>query len=439
MGPVCGRLDQGRIHFQHGPIDLVIFALGESAVIEEAHAKAWARFGQILPELVAELPDLRQAIDPRVQCGMVGPVARRMWSACRPFARDFITPMAAVAGSGRAQAPAEHWDYRIERGDTLIGLKERWMRPEADCVVVSATDRVDAEDTVPKVNAELEAGAKQLADAGVAFGHGTANAFDEAAWLVLWSLKLPLDDLDSVANRPVTLAEQAQVATLLIARIESRKPAAYLTGEAWLQGIPFTVDERVIVPRSFIAELLADASIDPWLGPDTRRVLDLCTGNGSLAVLAAMAWPDVEVTGADISPDALAVARINVDQHGLQDRISLQLSDGLAQLPGPWDLILCNPPYVNAASMAQLPAEYRAEPTLALAGGADGMDFIRQLLQDAPARMSENAVLVLEIGNERSHFEAAFGQLPVYWIDTSAGEDQVLLATRQALVAFFSS
>ena len=170
-----------------------------------------------------------------------------------------------------------------------------------------------------------------------------------------------------------------------------------------------------------------------------RRAVLRGRARGSLAVLAAMAWPDVEVTGADISPDALAVARINVDQHGLQDRISLQLSDGLAQLPGPWDLILCNPPYVNAASMAQLPAEYRAEPTLALAGGADGMDFIRQLLQDAPARMSENAVLVLEIGNERSHFEAAFGQLPVYWIDTSAGEDQVLLATRQALVAFFSS
>ncbi|OZA58013.1 MAG: ribosomal protein L3 N(5)-glutamine methyltransferase [Acidovorax sp. 17-64-282] len=243
----------------------------------------------------------------------------------------------------------------------------------------------------------------------------------------------------SSPSKAVAPDELALVATLFDERIRTRKPAAYLTREAWLQGVPFYVDERAIVPRSFIAELLADGSIDDFLGEHTRRVLDLCTGNGSLAVLAAMAWPDVEVTGADISPSALAVARINVDQHGLQDRISLQLSDGLAQLPGPWDLILCNPPYVNAASMAQLPAEYRAEPTLALAGGADGMDFIRQLLQDAPARMSENAVLVLEIGNERSHFEAAFGQLPVYWIDTSAGEDQVLLATRQALVAFFSS
>mgnify|MGYP003520563401 FL=1 len=290
----------------------------------------------------------------------------------------------------------------------------------------------------------VQSGADLLKAAGVSFGHGTTNAHDEAAWLVLWRLRLPLDsDLgdrpDSVAKKAVAPDELALVATLFDERIRTRKPAAYLTREAWLQGVPFYVDERAIVPRSFIAELLADGSIDDFLGEHTRRVLDLGTGNGSLAVLAAMAWPDVEVTGADISPDALAVARINVDQHGLQDRISLQLSDGLAQLPGPWDLILCNPPYVNAASMAQLPAEYRAEPTLALAGGADGMDFIRQLLQDAPARMSENAVLVLEIGNERSHFEAAFGQLPVYWIDTSAGEDQVLLATRQALVAFFSS
>jgi ribosomal protein L3 glutamine methyltransferase len=166
-------------------------------------------------------------------------------------------------------------------------------------------------------------------------------------------------------------------------------------------------------------------------------VLDLCTGNGSLAVLAAMAYPDVQVTGADISPDALAVARINVDRHGLQERVRLVQSDGLAALPGPWDLILCNPPYVNAQSMSALPAEYRAEPALALAGGADGMDFIRRLLADARARMSEDAVLVLEIGNERAHFEAAFPRLPVFWQDTSAGEDQVLLITAAALATSF--
>jgi ribosomal protein L3 glutamine methyltransferase len=267
----------------------------------------------------------------------------------------------------------------------------------------------------------------------VAFGHGTDNAFDEAAWLVLWQLGLPLDDLDSVADRPVAQEQQAQVAMLLRARIETRKPAAYLTREAWLQGVPFYVDERAIVPRSFIAELIADGGIDPWLGEHTQRVLDLCTGNGSLAVLAAMAWPDITVDAADICADALAVARINVDKHGLQQRITLVESDGLQATPGPYDLVLCNPPYVNAASMAALPAEYRAEPELALAGGADGMDFIRRLLREAPARLAERGVLVLEIGNERTHFEAAFPHLEAVWLATSAGEDQVLLLTREAI------
>ena len=292
------------------------------------------------------------------------------------------------------------------------------------------------------VGALIQSGAEQLAQAGVAFGHGTTNAWDEAAWLVLWRLGLPLDSVleegvaDSVENRTVTPANQALVATLFEERIATRKPAAYLTREAWLQGVPFYVDERAIVPRSFIAELLAGGGIDDWLSDQTRQVLDLCTGNGSLACLAAMAWPDVAVTGADLSPDALAVARINVDKHGLQQRVRLIESDGLAACPGPWDLILCNPPYVNAQSMAALPQEYRAEPALALAGGADGMDFVRRLLQDAPTHMSQDAVLVLEIGNERAHFEAAFPQLPVFWLPTSAGEDQVLLVTRAALAHF---
>ncbi|HCY15547.1 MAG: ribosomal protein L3 N(5)-glutamine methyltransferase [Curvibacter sp. GWA2_64_110] len=286
----------------------------------------------------------------------------------------------------------------------------------------------------PTVIELVVAGAKQLTDAGVAFGHGTNNAFDEATWLVLWQLGLPLDDLDSVANRPVAPADQVRVATLLEARIGTRKPAAYLTHEAWLQGVPFYVDERAIVPRSFIAELLADGSIDPWLGEHTKKVLDLCTGNGSLAVLAALAYPDVTVDGADLSLDALAVARMNVEKHGLEDRITLLQSDGLADVRGPYDLILCNPPYVNAQSMAALPAEYRAEPELALAGGADGMDFIRRLLQEAPAHMNEQAVLVLEIGNERDHFEAAFPMLEVVWLETSAGDDQVLLVTQESLL-----
>ena len=290
------------------------------------------------------------------------------------------------------------------------------------------------------VGALVESGAQWLTSAGVSFGHGTANAHDEAAWLVLWRLGLPLDsDLsdaaESIKNQPVVQEQRALVATLFEERIRTRKPAAYLTQEAWLQGVPFYVDERAIVPRSFIAELLVDGSVDDFLSEQTQRVLDLCTGNGSLAVLAAMAWPEVHVTGADISTDALAVARINVDKHGLGERIQLQLSDGLAALPGRWDLILCNPPYVNAASMAALPAEYRAEPALALAGGNDGMDFVRQLFAAAPACMSDDAVILLEIGNERDYFEAAFPQLPVFWLETSAGEDAVLLVTRRALTA----
>jgi ribosomal protein L3 glutamine methyltransferase len=277
--------------------------------------------------------------------------------------------------------------------------------------------------------------AARLEQAGVAFGHGTTNAFDEAAWLVLWHLGFPLDDLDGVAALPVSPQQQDSALELIGERIRTRKPAAYLTREAWLQGVPFYVDERVIVPRSFIAELLADGTIDAWLGDSTQSVLDLCTGNGSLAVLAAMFYPEVMVDAADISADALAVARINVDRHALAERIRLVESDGLAAVNGPYDLILCNPPYVNAASMAQLPPEYRAEPELALAGGADGMDFIRTLLRGAPARMSPRGVLVLEIGNEREHFEAAFPRLEVAWLETSAGEDQVLLVTSESLSA----
>ena len=279
----------------------------------------------------------------------------------------------------------------------------------------------------------VQASAERLAAAGVSFGHGTLNAHDEAAWLVLWRLGLPLDS--EIDDRAVAHEQQALVQALIEERIATRKPAAYLTHEAWLQGVPFYVDERAIVPRSLIAEVLADGTIDAWLSDQTTHVLDLCTGNGSLAVLAAMAWPEVQVTGGDLSPDALAVARINVNQHGLQERITLVQSDGLSELPGPYDLILCNPPYVCQASMDALPAEYRAEPELALAGGSDGMDFVRQLFRDAPSRMSEDAVLVLEIGNEVEHFIAAFPELEVAWLDTSAGDDQVLLVTRDALLA----
>ena len=282
--------------------------------------------------------------------------------------------------------------------------------------------------------ARLEAAGLSLSDG---LGQGTLNAFDEAAWLVLWALGLPLDDLDSIENQPVAQEKIGRVAMLLEARIATRKPLAYLTNEAWLQGVAFYVDERVIIPRSFIAELIADESIDPWLSASTHHVLDLCTGNASLAVLAAMAYPDVVIDAADISLDALAVARINVDKHELAGRITLIESDGLAACKGLYDLILCNPPYVNAATMAALPAEFKAEPALALdgniAGGTDGMDFIRQIFLTIAAHMSENAVLVLEIGNERENFERAFPALEPLWFETSAGPDQVMLLTRQQL------
>ncbi len=292
----------------------------------------------------------------------------------------------------------------------------------------------------------IEAGAQQLEAAGVAFGHGTDNAFDEAVWLVLWQLGLPLDDLDSVAHHAISQTQQTAIAALFETRISTRQPAAYLTREAWLQGLAFYVDERAIVPRSLIAQVLADGLIDPWLGEPTRNVLDLCTGNGSLAVLAALAWPQVRVDASDISADALAVAAINVLRHGLAERITLVESDGFAALPVPpggYDLLLCNPPYVNADSMARLPAEFLAEPRLALdgnaAGGRDGMDFIRQLIRQAPQHMSQHAVLVLEIGHEQAHFEAAFPALEVVWLETSTTEQQVLLVTAQTLRHFSQS
>jgi ribosomal protein L3 glutamine methyltransferase len=280
----------------------------------------------------------------------------------------------------------------------------------------------------------IEAQSARLTQAGVCFGHGTDNAFDEAVWLALWRLGLPLDDLDSVSSRELTRQECSSIERLVDERIATRKPAAYLTKEAWLQGVPFTVDERAIVPRSLIAELIADGTLDAWLTDRTRAVLDLCTGNGSLAVLAALAWPEVHVDAADLSADALAVARLNVERHGLADRISLHQGDGLAAVSGRrYDLILCNPPYVNSQSMTQLPAEYRAEPELALAGGPDGMDFVRPLLAQAADHLAEGGVLVLEIGHEAGHFEAAFPALEFAYLPTHATEDQVVLVTREAL------
>ncbi len=296
-----------------------------------------------------------------------------------------------------------------------------------------------------KLRELVEQSARQLQAAQVAFGHGTDNALDEAAWLVLWQLGLPLDTPLDGPETPAALtdAQQSACADLIAKRIRTRKPAAYLTRQAWLQGFAFYVDERVIVPRSLIAELLVDGGIDYFLHEGTRQVLDLCTGNGSLAIIAAHVYPDTRVCASDLSQDALDVAALNVADHGLQARITLVQSDGLqapaVQSPGGFDLMLCNPPYVNAHSMARLPPEFQAEPALALDGnadgGRDGMDFVRRLLRDAPQHLHPQGVLVLEIGHERAFFEAAFPALAAVWLPTSAGEDQVLLLTREALVS----
>jgi ribosomal protein L3 glutamine methyltransferase len=283
----------------------------------------------------------------------------------------------------------------------------------------------------------ITAQSARLKQAGVCFGHGTTNAFDESAWLVLWSLGLPLESLETRAQQGLSEAERAKAEALVSQRIESRRPAAYLTHEAWLQNVPFFVDERVLIPRSYIAELLADAegegTLDAWLTDETHRVLDLCTGSGCLAVIAALAYPDIVVDAADLSPQALEVARINVDKHKLAQHITLLESDLLSAVRGPYDLIICNPPYVNSTSMQALPAEYRAEPALALAGGTDGMDLVRVIIRDAARHMTDDAVLLLEIGHERRHFESAFPRLEVAWLETSGGHDQVLLVTRDSL------
>ncbi len=282
----------------------------------------------------------------------------------------------------------------------------------------------------------IEQVSHQLEQAGVALGQGTVSWRDEAAWLVLWALGLPLDADDAALQAPVDPALWSRVVELTQQRIDSRLPMAYLSGEAWLQGVPFTVDPRVIIPRSLIAEVLAEGLLDRWVPEGPAQVLDLCTGNGSLAVLCAMAWPKAQIDAIDLSSDALDVAHLNAQRHGLTERIRLIQGDGLAHAQGPYDLVVCNPPYVNHHSMQALPPEFRHEPALALAGGADGMDFIRPMLAQLPRCLKPSGALVLEIGHEIEHFVRAFPELPVLWLPTSAGDEQVLLIEAAALREF---
>jgi ribosomal protein L3 glutamine methyltransferase len=279
--------------------------------------------------------------------------------------------------------------------------------------------------------------AQELETADLHYGHGAIDAQSEALWIVSKQLDLsPTNALDHLEQ--VMSAEQiAQALEVTQTRISTRKPLAYILGEAWLMGVPFFSSEQSIVPRSWIAELIVDGSLEPWL-PADGKALDLCTGNGSLAILLAMTCPDIHVSACDISLPALAVAARNLDRHSLTSQIELFEGDLWDALPEPhednlFDLIICNPPYVNANSMNGLPAEYHAEPALALAGGDDGMDLIRKIIAGAPDYLSERGAILIEIGNEYEHFKKAFPQIPVIWMEVSAGDEQVLLIQAEDL------
>ena len=273
--------------------------------------------------------------------------------------------------------------------------------------------------------------------AELAFGHGSANAYDEAAYLILHTLHLPLDTLDPFLDARLLDEEIDVVLKVVERRATQHVPAAYITQEAWMHGLRFYVDERVIVPRSFIGELLEDG-LQPYVAdPDeVSAVLELCTGSGCLAILAAHAFPNADVDAVDISAAALEVAHVNVSDYSLDDRVALFEGDLFTPLPERrYDVIIANPPYVNQASMAALPAEYRHEPELALAGGEDGMDVVRRIVKEARNWLTDDGLLVIEIGNERANVEAAFGGLDLVWLTTSAGDDTVFLIQASDLPA----
>jgi ribosomal protein L3 glutamine methyltransferase len=270
--------------------------------------------------------------------------------------------------------------------------------------------------------------------ADLAFGHGSDNAYDEAAYLVLHALSLPLDRLEPFLDAALTLAEINTTLSLINARVEKRLPAAYLTNEAWLGEFRFHVDERVIVPRSHIGELLRD-QLSPWIAEPDRvaRALDLCTGSGCLAILLALAFPESTVDATDLSSDALDVAQRNVSDYKLLDRVRLHQCDVFGTLDSRYDVIVTNPPYVDAEAMAALPAQYRAEPSLALSGGDDGLDIIHRIMDGAAAHLTPDGILVVEVGNDRPALENAYPGLPFVWLETAAGEDFVFLLRAEDL------
>jgi ribosomal protein L3 glutamine methyltransferase len=291
--------------------------------------------------------------------------------------------------------------------------------------------------TIATVEQSIDRLTQHLDQAKLSYGHGAIDAQSEALWII--SKQLQISPSDALEQLQTPLDQRIYDAALAVAneRIRTRKPLAYILEEAWLMGVPFYCNEQSIVPRSWIAELITEGALEPWL-PADGRALDLCTGNGSLAVLLALSCPDIHVSACDVSAPALAVAARNLDRHGLSTQIELFHGDLWNPLPDPndenrFDLIICNPPYVNAASMRALPAEYHAEPALALAGGEDGMDLIRKIIANAPDYLSERGALVLEIGNEVEHFQKAFPQIPVIWMDVSAGNEQVLLIQAEDL------
>ena len=287
------------------------------------------------------------------------------------------------------------------------------------------------------VNQSIEQITQKLDVANLHYGHGAIDAQSEALWIVSKQIGLsPADTLDHL-DQILTSEQYEQAINTANERITSRKPLAYILGEAWLMGVPFFCSEQSIVPRSWIAELIVNGSLEPWL-PADGKVLDLCTGNGSLAILLALSCPDMHVSACDISLPALSIAARNVDRHGLSSQIELLEGDLWDALPEPnednlFDLIICNPPYVNANSMNALPAEYHAEPALALAGGDDGMDLIRRIIANAADYLSERGAILIEIGNEYENFKKAFPQIPVIWMEVSAGEEQVLLIQAEDL------